>query len=264
VIADSATIPHGGSYLRVNIIKLDNGGNIIWNRKYGQIEYENYLSNIHCLDDGSIICTGSVWTLHPWNVGWVLKLNADGDSLWYRQYHNISGQYSFNYLRDITITSNSGYAACGFVIPISPDTGIERVWVLKLDSLGCDTAGCDPTVGIPEEEEKGRGGEEERVIEVWPNPCSTALSISLTSRQSAVGSQQSVGRLDSWHLDKLMVEIYDIFGRKVSDKNTPLSLRGGTGGGVTMGVSALPPGLYMLIVKNEESIVGSAKFIVAR
>jgi len=60
------------------------------------------------------------------------------------------------------------------------------------------------------------------------------------------------------------MEIYDIFGRKIDNKDTPLSFRGGAGGGVTMDVSSLPPGLYLLVVKEGQAIISSAKILVAR
>jgi len=261
VIADSATTPHGGSYLHINILKIDNEGNFLWDKKYGPTEYENYLSNIHCLEDGSIICTGSIWTPQTWNVGWILKLNPNGDSLWYRQYHNISGQYSFNYLKDIITANDSGFIACGYVSPIPPDTvpGIERVWVLKVDSLGCDTAGCDPTVGIDDDRTVGRYDGKTMGVELWPNPCSSLLSVSLASLQSSVVSRQSN--------EKTVVEIYDVFGRQIPipgsrtlGTSSPLKGKGEW----IVDVSALPPGLYLLVVKDGQRVRASAKFVVAR
>ena len=262
IIADTAYTPSGGDEeARLYVAKMDNNGNLLWGRKYGEREWLNYLSNIHCLSDGSIICTGSAWELTPGRIGWIFKLNSVGDSLWYREYYNLSGESSLNYLYDIIRSSDSGFVACGYVSPIPPDTvsGIERVWVLKVDSLGCDTAGCDPTVGIAEEE-KGSGGEEEkRSVELWPNPCSSLLSVSLASRQSSVVSRQSN--------EKTVVEIYDVFGRQTP---IPGSRTLGTSssfkrkGKWIVDVSSLPPGLYLLVVKDGQQTLGSAKFLVAR
>jgi hypothetical protein len=135
---------------RINVVKIDNEGNILWNKKYGQSSISNYLSNIRNLEDGSIICTGSVRAEIPWNAGWIMKLNSEGDSLWYRQYYLLSGESTYNRLRDVIQTSDSGYLACGYISPITPDTGIESAWVIKLDSIGCEWAGCDTTVSVKE------------------------------------------------------------------------------------------------------------------
>jgi len=123
------------------------------------------------------------------------------------------------------------------------------------DTIGYEN--CDLIVGIAEEEDKGRGGEEERVVELWPNPCSTVLSVSLTSRQSSVVSRQSN--------ESLTFQAYDVYGRKVGEETlSSTRMGGGREGGWTIDVSTLPPGLYLLVVKEGKQKLGSAKFVVAR
>jgi hypothetical protein len=60
---------------------------------------------------------------------------------------------------------------------------------------------CGLIVGIPEDEETRRRGEEVK-IEVWPNPASSVLSFKVSGLSS--------GR-------DYLLEIYDIFGRKVDE-----------------------------------------------
>jgi hypothetical protein len=181
----------GGECGRINVIKLNQQGNILWNKKYASNWDGRIAGNIKLLPDSGYICCGRVHdSTHTQVFGWILRINSEGDSIWYREYAYYDHDFGNNYLYDVTPTADNGFIACGQAYADSPNN-LQKIWVLKLDSLGCDTAGCDPTVGIPEEEEKGRGGEEESVVEVWPNPCSTVLSVSLRSRQSAVGSRQS-------------------------------------------------------------------------
>jgi hypothetical protein len=242
VIADSATTSHGGSYLRINIIKLDNEGNVLWDKKYGHVEYGNYLSNIHCMEDGSIICTGSIWTPQTWDVGWILKLNPNGDSLWYRKYYNISGQYSSNYLKDIILASDSGFVACGYVFPVEPDTGIERAWVLKVDSIGCDTAGCDPTVGIVQLEPKPESNDQ---IVIYPNPASDRVKIRFSEENDAYSQEKNV-------------EIYSIFGITVKEVVIP------TVSEYSINVQDLPIGIYLLNIRAKGRIIASMKLMISR
>ena len=148
---------------RINLIKLDNSGNIIWNRKYGESERSKYLHYVRILDDGCNISVGSVvrYNPEPDRISWILKTNDDGDSIWYREYINLAGQQSRNYLYDVIVTTDNGLIACGYVDPNLPDTGSTDTWVIKLDSIGCEWAGCDTTVGIEEEKETGRPGDRE-------------------------------------------------------------------------------------------------------
>jgi hypothetical protein len=52
-----------------------------------------------------------------------IKVNENGDSLWYREYKNLTGPNSINRLRAVIETSDNGIAACGHIIPMPPDTG---------------------------------------------------------------------------------------------------------------------------------------------
>jgi hypothetical protein len=246
---------------RINLIKLSNEGEIIWNKKYGPSQRSNYLQNIRVLNDGSFIAVGSVrkYNPEPDRVSWTLKTSSEGDSLWYREYEYLHGEVSRNYLYDIIETSDSGFISCGYMTPYPPDTGSTDTWVIKLDSIGCDTAGCDPTVSVIEQE-KMRGREKEISIELWPNPARDLISVSL--------NRNLVGQLDSWQLDKFTIEIFDIFGRQapipnlrqLADKLSPTR-----GKGVwTVDVAALPSGLYLLVVKDGLTMKASAKFVVAR
>ncbi|MCD4695826.1 MAG: hypothetical protein K8S16_06255, partial [Bacteroidales bacterium] len=83
--ADSMAQPDV-AYRRMNVVKLDNQGNILWNKKYGQSITFNYLKQIRTTDDGGYIASGNVKTDYPHRSGWLLKINENGDSLWYRQY----------------------------------------------------------------------------------------------------------------------------------------------------------------------------------
>ena len=120
---------------RIYIVKLDNSGNIIWENKYGESLYFNFLLNIRTLENGSIIASGSCTEVSIY-YGWILKVDMNGDSLWLRRERYFEGENSLHYLYDIIPTSDNGFLTCGDAIPISPDTGIRSAWVMKLDSSG--------------------------------------------------------------------------------------------------------------------------------
>jgi hypothetical protein len=161
---------------KINIIKLDNNGNILWSKKYGSSQENCFLRNLIVLDDGSILSVGGVskYNPEPDRVAWILKTTSAGDSLWYREYKFLSGYESYNELFSMIETSDNGLIACGFVMPSEPDTGSVDTWIIKLDSIGCEFAGCDTTVWINEHggmEAWGHGG-----MEIWPNPAREILN----------------------------------------------------------------------------------------
>jgi hypothetical protein len=229
---------------RINIIKLDNDGNIIWNKKYGTSQPGNYLRNIKTLDDGSIIAVGGVRKFNPApdRVGWILKTDLNGDSLWYREYSILPGQESSNFLYDVIPTLDNGLIACGYVDPSLPDTGSVDTWIIKLDSIGCDSAGCDTTVGVKEHggmEAWGHGR-----MEVWPNPAREVINFKFSILNS--GRDYSIS-------------IYDIFGREVQK----IKVQDGQEM-VQVNVNGFSPGVYIAILKKGFDLVESRKFVVAR
>lgn len=58
-------------------------------------------------------------------------------------------------------------------------------------------------------------------------------------------------------LPDIEVEIYDIFGRLVIRETTNIRPRG------EIGISALTPGIYLLIGRDKKQELGRAKFVVS-
>jgi len=133
---------------KVSIVKTDTSGNIIWEKKYGYPLFIGSSCTIDELPNGEIVVSGQGSFLDSYNMqGWIIKVKPDGDSIWMRRYdyyHVNNG--NFNYLNDIAITSDNGIILTGEIF--SPPNWEQSIWVQKLDSIGCDSAGCDPTVGI--------------------------------------------------------------------------------------------------------------------
>jgi hypothetical protein len=145
--------PHNGSpFCQPNIIKLDTAGNLLWNKKYGPVKYDTGLYSICETSSGDLVGAGTYYVDDSSSTfqyqGIVLKVNSNGDSLWYRNYAFLHQLYSDNILYDIRSTSDGGLIACGWLDPSLPDTGFIDSWLLKLDSMGCDTANCWMYVGV--------------------------------------------------------------------------------------------------------------------
>lgn len=234
----------GMAYSRINIVKLDNEGNILWNRKYGETEFINYLSNIRCQDDGSIICTGSVWSDIPGGLGWILKVDTNGDSLWYRNYNLLNGGSSLNRLYDVMKVNDNGYLACGAVYPVYPDTGIQSAWVIKLDSVGCEWAGCDTTVGIEDDKNIRLYDDKTGSLEISPNPARDWIVMTFT---------------DIWKSEESKLVIYNIFGQEVMKTRAVPQNRS-----VSLNVSGLSPGVYLVTCRDAKQRGLKGKFVIVR
>jgi len=248
------------SFCKIKFIKYDQDGDTIWERLYGIAFQINMLRNIITLHDGSFIAVGyaNSNTIAGPIESWLFKINSNGDSLWFRNYCHYTTS-TLDYLYDIFETSDHGLIACGQSSRAEPGPeGIQRMWIIKLDSAGCEEPGCDSTVAIFEEQGGREAGRQGGLV-VWPNPASGMVDFRWPIFD---------GRGD------LRLVIYDIFGRPVNITNISSTLQGGgreggksTGQGEmiwTFDVSALPPGLYLVVLKDGNRIIASAKLVVAR
>jgi hypothetical protein len=238
----------------INLVKLNNSGTVIWDKKYGSSIQYNYLLNVRALPNGDIIAVGKRPDVFPHYAGWILKVNENGDSLWYREYSYLNGEYSINHLSDVILSSDNGLIACGYVTPMAPDTGNRDAWVIKLDSIGCDSAGCDTTVEIKEQhgglEVWRLGG-----LEIWPNPAREQIHVRLNRDELHGRWNMDDGRFNK---DFILV-IYDIFGQEVMKSKVFLQNRM-----TSLNISDLPSGFYLASCKDSRNRIYSVKFIVRK
>ena len=246
--ADSMSTPSSG-YRRINVVKLDNQGTILLNKKYGQSITYHTFQQIRTLEDGSYIATGSIKKVFPHISGWMLKINENGDSLWYRQYDNLLGDDSHNYLYDVIPTSDNGFAACGYVIPYSPDPGSQDAWVIKVDSMGCDTQGCATGTNTFEFVEETNGE-----LRVWPNPVEDWFQVTGFPPSLRYGGQ--AGSRFQVAGNKI-IRVYNSQGLKVEEIKIPTEKET-----ISVNVQGWPKGMYFMQLAVGGETVANTKVIV--
>jgi hypothetical protein len=225
-------------YSRIHLVKLDNYGNILWDKVFGKSDYKfNYLTNIRCLYDGSIIACGTKPNGYPHQAGWLLKVSTDGDSLWYRQYNKLLGNKSENHFKDVIPTSDNGFLACGYVFPMQPDTGTQDAWVIKVDSMGCDAPGCSTGVGI---------------YKPAPilTPHATSLYIFPNPANHYIDCRWAMGD------GRWAIFVYDLYGRKMDEIIVPKGQEQ-----TRIDVSTYPSGIYIAVLKDGNEVVARGKFV---
>jgi hypothetical protein len=115
---------------------------------------------------------------------------------------------------------------------------------------------CGLIVGV--EEDKGQGDKGTRGqgvagrLVIWPNPASEGLSVKVLGLSEGISYS---------------MVIYDIFGQIALSPCllVPRSTCPQGGGWSWMvDVSALPPGIYLAVVRDDKTVIGTGKFVVAR
>jgi hypothetical protein len=128
------------------VIKLDGGGNKVWENSFGGTDFEILLSLQQTTDGGYILggfsnsdVSGSkTSTNYGGNDYWVIKLDAGGNEVWEKSFGgtNDDGLYSLQQ------TSDGGYILGGFSNSdvsgnkTSTNYGNYDYWVIKLDEGG--------------------------------------------------------------------------------------------------------------------------------
>lgn len=224
---------------RINILKLDTNGSVIWSKKYGKIKSGSTLSNIKVLNNGNIISVGTSYVKeHPDSngqfCGWLLLVNSQGDSIWYRDYKKLNNQDGGdNNLYDVSPTKNGGFTACGqvssYIVP-------QSMWVIKVDSLGCDTPDCNSASIKPQINNSG--------IKVYPNPANEYFTI-----EYRTGNKYN----------RVWLEIYDLTGRCLMKKD----LKAGDNDEM-IDIQDLITGMYLVSIYGDENIIASERLNIVK
>ena len=130
---------------------------------------------------------------------------------------------------------DKGYIGIGYA---RPGTGgyTEKMWVIKVDSMGCDTAGCATGVFTKE-----LSLINDRNITAYPNPAETEITLAFENTE---------------HHNNMLLECYNIYGQKVHSEKIWKGQQQ-----TKLDVSGWGKGLYFAVVKSEGKVAGTARFV---
>lgn len=119
IVAGAKGIPNT-QITRFWLLRLDQNGNVLWQKRIGGSSNNHILQSVVETNDGSFVVAGQVSALGAA----VIKLDANGNILW--QYTYTSGWV----LVSVKTTSDGGLIAVGY------GTSFGGVWILKLNADG--------------------------------------------------------------------------------------------------------------------------------
>jgi hypothetical protein len=180
-------------------------GNIVWSDTLG-IEAVNvneiYNSNVTVKANGDILAIGGV--TDGTNQGldaWLVKYSGNGDFVWERTFDKYGG-VNQHYFWDIHSTFDGGFIICGDLTDVA--NSVQKLWVLKLDSMGCEVANC--SVGIDET----FSTEELSSVLIYPNPTNGILNISTRFKFSQLTIYSLSGQLIKTETNKQQINVADL------------------------------------------------------
>jgi hypothetical protein len=150
------------------IVKLNEDLNIEWVKTYGDDEViVNGFTDLVPSGDENWIAVGQERFVfedgHKGLPAWIMKINANGDSLWSR--HDTVRHVS-HYLSGVAVLPSGSIIAVGY----TNTAGGEGI-VIKTDKDGCIEPGCR-TVSTKEEQQ-----DDQPAWKIYPNPASDVLYI---------------------------------------------------------------------------------------
>ncbi len=171
--------------------------------------------------------------------GWLFRMNKNRKVLWERSYIDSTYQGVTFGLRHIIPTRDGGYLATGTITNFMTGVWESHNWLLKLDSMGCLEPGCSNINYITDTEEvvflKGKD------IKVYPNPASDYVQVEFPS-DFDTGQETYAVLVSNWG--------GIVRQEKINAHNTQLNLSGVTSG------------MYYLMIRRGNEIIGSKRIIV--
>ena len=113
------------------IIKLDNVGNIVWQKNFERTGSITILQSIQQTSDGGYIIAGYTEISEDAEV-WILKLDSNGDLMWQKTY----GCSDREAARSVQQTSDGGYIVAGSTHKAGIGISSSDALIIKLDSNG--------------------------------------------------------------------------------------------------------------------------------
>ncbi len=222
---------------RICLYKINNQGTVIEQKKMGPKMRLCHIGNITETMSGDIIASGYAYqdTIDFNLSGWLYKYTKEGDSLWLRAYNHYNQPHDNNLLYDVYPSQDNGYIAIGQAYPDMPGTS-QKMWIVKVDSMGCDTAGCATGTQVFELPAESR-----KELLVWPNPTSGSVTLSL-SKCEAKGPKT--------------IRVFNAQGMKIDEIEIPAHTES-----ISLDAARWNRGLYFLWVTCGD-MVYSAKLVV--
>jgi hypothetical protein len=119
----------GGDDRDVYLVKTDSSGDTLWTRVYGGVS-RDVGESVQQTTDGGYMITGNTYTPETDEDFWLLKTDANGDTLWTRTYGGIFGENGFCGQQ----TTDGGYIMTGYTQSFG--AGGDDVYLVKTDANG--------------------------------------------------------------------------------------------------------------------------------
>jgi Secretion system C-terminal sorting domain len=220
------------------LVKLNSTGTVEWKRVFTGAEttIPDGFWDVVELSSGALLACGESYEGTS-TVGWLVKTDPAGYLIWQRF---IDKTPSYDSFTRITACSDGGILLTGQ----AQRDQLSDVWLVKLDSLGCDSAGCPLDIHTGVEPTGATGAAERQELTAIPNPFNTrstlTCSVPITARE-------------------LRLRVMDLQGRVVEERR--VSNQGGRVN-ETISSSGMNDGVYVCTLTADGAVLGITRIVV--
>lgn len=221
--------PGSNSYCMDDILvyKLDKHGDLLWETRIWDAYCHPVIKAVKGLKelkDGNILVAGSSYEPLRFK-GTLIKLSAEGDSLWHRFYTDPTKTETIQHqINDMQVLDNGDILMCG------ESGGPQEGWLLRVDSMGCLIPNCHTAV------EKIRPDHTAEIM-VAPNPVRDQLIVHI-----AVERRHKEGEFQLINMQGQVVREWDNSMQEITHM---------------IDVDDLPPGQYQLLYSFQGKVLTS-------
>ncbi|MFN3529237.1 MAG: T9SS type A sorting domain-containing protein [Bacteroidia bacterium] len=178
--------PNGTTNYRYqgSVIKLNSQLQLEWDSIYGIESLSTNLAHVVPDRSGGYVAVGTHSNPNHPRVGWMTKLNAQGEMQWQRFFLPFPSLQDpqWGYLEHVAVTELGNIVAAGRgENHTSALDHAQYAWIIKTDSMGCLVPGC--AVSLRELTT------EPVYLKAWPNPVSEVLNVLVKSEKPLHGAQ---------------------------------------------------------------------------
>lgn len=137
IIIAGATVAFGdvtGSTANLHqliLMKLNAAGDTLWTKRYGGPGSDTG-DALELTDDGGFIVAGRYTVQSPNNDFYIVRTDANGDTLWTKKY----GGPNADFARAIARTADNGFVVAGTTRSFGPNPASGNIWLLRLTAMG--------------------------------------------------------------------------------------------------------------------------------
>lgn len=129
--ADNGYVIAGGKGFDGYFVKTDTTGNKIWEKVFGGGTLNDDFHQVNTTFDGGYILAGTTSSYGPFDPNiWILKTDANGDSLWARTFGGDNHDHGYSAVQ----TADSGFIVSGYTSSFG--FNFENAYVIRTDADG--------------------------------------------------------------------------------------------------------------------------------